>query len=83
VSRATWLCGWSGGIEPIGVARARSLNASRRLIGLANEHGRVALVGHGMMNLLIARHLRRAGWTGHRPPTTYWGTSQFRREPGQ
>ena len=75
VSRGAWLCGWTGTAESFTEARARAVSGAVLLMKLAQEHGRVVLAGHGMMNRMLARELRRHGWAGTLPPRDYWGAS--------
>ena len=74
LSRAAWLLGMASGDESFREARARAGQAAAHLVALARQHGSVALVGHGMLNTLIARALRRSGWTGTGSPRVYWGS---------
>lgn len=47
---------------------------------LASAKHPVWLVGHGILNGLIAGELRRAGWRGpRRRPTRYWVDVVFER----
>lgn len=64
ISRALWLLGWSGSGESLIEARSRAGQAADRLIYYSRERGSVALVAHGVINLLIARQLRARGWQG-------------------
>lgn len=66
IARSAWLCGWCAGVESFSATRRRANQAARRLQALATEHGDVLVVGHGLMNALIAGELRRSGWRG--PP---------------
>ncbi len=61
--RLLWLCGYSRQAESRLAANQRAQAAAARLISLA-EHGDgpVLLMGHGIMNRLIARTLRQQGW---------------------
>lgn len=71
--RSAWFCGWSGGAESFKMARARAAEAVQILIARAEGQSSVALVGHGLMNILIARGLRAAGWRGPRfPRPRHW-----------
>src|SRR5262245_34912509 len=63
-ARVAWILGWAAGEESFRDARTRATRAAARMESLAREHGAVALVGHGMLNTLISRTLRRSGWTG-------------------
>ena len=75
-----WLPDGSEVAESLAKARGRARAASGRLIGLAETHGSVLLVGHGMFNTLIAAELNAAGWSGPRWPTgSYWSAATYRR----
>jgi broad specificity phosphatase PhoE len=74
LARAAWLLGIAAGDESFREARIRATQAASRLVTLARQHCRVALVGHGMLNTLIIRALRRSGWTGTGTPRLYWGS---------
>jgi len=71
--RLAWFCGFCTNAEPFAQATARARNAAERLIELARENGSVFLVGHGILNMLIARQLLALGWSGpKRPVSKYW-----------
>jgi broad specificity phosphatase PhoE len=72
LSRIAWVLGWSRAREPWPAARRRASLAAARLAELAREHQSVLLVGHGLLNLLIQRALRAAGWTGGGWRAEYW-----------
>jgi broad specificity phosphatase PhoE len=73
LARSAWFCGWSAGTESFGTARRRAAGGAQILIARAERQGSVALVGHGLMNILIARQLRAAGWRGPRfPRPRHW-----------
>jgi broad specificity phosphatase PhoE len=80
LARSAWFCGWSNGRESFTAARHRAREAARMLIARADAAGPVAVVGHGMMNILIARELRASGWHGPRIPSPWhWSFGVFRR----
>jgi len=80
LARAAWFCGWSAGVESFKAARERASEAASVLTGHAEEAGTVVLVGHGLMNFLIARRLRAAGWRGPRVPSTrHWTFGVYER----
>lgn len=84
LARSAWLCGWSPGVESLRTARARAARAAAILTTEATERGAVVLVGHGLMNVLIATQLRTSGWRGPRfPSSRYWafGTYSFPSVP--
>jgi len=43
-------------------AKQRAKRASEYLVGLSNNHGSVALMGHGGMHWLVGKELERLGW---------------------
>ena len=73
IVRIAWMLGWSGGVESITAAKTRAVRAANHLAGLASTYGSVVLFGHGMINTLIVRELRRNGWIGTGTPRAYWG----------
>jgi broad specificity phosphatase PhoE len=80
IARSAWFCGWSAGVETSTAARGRAAKAAALLTARAARDDVVALVGHGMMNILIARHLRAAGWRGPRLPSQkHWGFGVYER----
>ncbi|MEN5016912.1 histidine phosphatase family protein [Erwinia sp. Eh17-17] len=75
--RAMWLCGYAGQVESYTQARQRAILAAERLIQLSAE-GNVLLVGHGIMNKLIARRLRKLGWLGEKHASSrYWSSAIY------
>src|SRR5277367_3026145 len=62
--RAAWFCGFSAHAESLSKASVRAREAAERLIFLARDSGSAFLAGHGIINLLIARHLLALGFTG-------------------
>jgi broad specificity phosphatase PhoE len=77
VARMAWFCGWSAGVESFSAARQRARRAARRLHALAQQ-GDVVVIGHGLMNALIAAQLRALGWQGRRFPSgSHWGFSRY------
>lgn len=64
VCRLLWVAGFSKNGEAYAAAKCRARQAANRLAGLAETHGNVLLVGHGLMNYLIAQQLRANGWHG-------------------
>lgn len=62
ILRLLWLCGYSRDVETVSAARLRASMAAQRLLSLASE-GPVLLLGHGLMNRMIARQLMAHGWT--------------------
>jgi broad specificity phosphatase PhoE len=80
VARSAWCCGWSAGVETFAAARQRAAKAAALLRARAARDGLVVLVGHGFLNILIARHLRAAGWRGPPLPSqAHWGFAIYAR----
>ncbi len=78
LARAAWFAGWADGVESFRDARARAASAAAILCEHAETRGAVALVGHGLMNILIAGQLRAAGWGGPRLPSQrHWGYAVY------
>lgn len=81
LARSAWFCGWSPGVESFAAARRRAERAARMLQSLA-EQGEVVVIGHGLMNALIAARLRGLGWKGPRFPSwDHWGFGAFGPSP--
>ena len=79
-ARVAWFLGWSRSTEGLAPARSRAGSAARQLAALAEAHGSVLLVGHGIFNALIAWELRAASWQGPFWPTgAYWSTAVYRK----
>ena len=77
-ARVAWFAGWADGVESFRAARARAASAAAILCEHAETGGAVVLVGHGLMNILIAGHLRAAGWRGPRLPSQrHWGYAVY------
>lgn len=74
IFRSLWFLGFSRNSESFSSAKLRVTGATERLKQLAQEHGSVLFVGHGMVNRYIAKELVSNGWLG--PSNTgkkYWG----------
>lgn len=75
--RLFWFFGYSRGSESIQVTKIRAKAAARKLISLAGK-GSVLLVGHGIMNRLIAKELVILGWIGPtKHKNKYWSVSVY------
>ena len=78
ILRVLWLCGFSGTVESAHKAKLRANQAAQRLQSLADE-GPVLLLGHGIMNQLIAKQLEAAGWVRQqRNGNSYWSATTYR-----
>ena len=78
--RVMWLCGLSRNVERVGIAKRRAAQAANSLVGLANaSDGPVLLMGHGVMNRLIARELKSLGFKEYCcQGNGYWNASIYR-----
>ena len=80
LARVAWWLDWSESPETIEDARQRAGRATDRLCELADEHGSVLVVGHGMFNRFVAKCLRQRGWSGPRMlPREHWSFARFAR----
>lgn len=78
--RVMWLCGISRNVERVGVAKKRASQAADILLAFAKaSDGPVLLMGHGVMNRLIARELRSLGFKEYCcQGSGYWNASIYR-----
>jgi len=75
--RLLWFFGYSRGADSIQLTKIRAKDAAQQLIAFAAK-GNVLLVGHGIMNRLIAKELIALGWaarTNHE--SKYWSASVY------
>ncbi len=79
ILRVLWLCGYSPSVESVATAKTRANTAAQRLQALASD-GPVLLLGHGVMNRLIARQLEAEGWTRQalNGGSRYWSATVYR-----
>jgi broad specificity phosphatase PhoE len=77
--RLLWLCGYAGHVESVQHARERARLAADKLVVLSQQ-GTVLLVGHGIMNKLIARELRKRGWQAEKHASSrHWSSAIYHR----
>ena len=78
VLRVMWLFGFKKNGESLSQAKNRAKHATNKLIALAQENEKVILVGHGLMNRLIAKQLRLKSWQGPSSPgKKYWEFGRY------
>lgn len=78
--RLLWFFGYSRGSDSYIATQARAKVAAHRLVALA-EQSTVLLVGHGIMNRLIAKELIDLGWNcPSRQQSKYWGVGVYEHE---
>lgn len=84
VFRTAWFFSFSSHTEHVRATTERASQAADRLIELAEANHSVLLMGHKIMNALIARQLRQRGWRG--PPfplfSGYWQPSRYAKAAG-
>jgi histidine phosphatase superfamily protein (branch 1) len=74
VFRAAWFRGFSAHAESYAEANLRAHHAAQQLVALARSGGPVLLMGHGIMNALITRHLLALGCRGSTMAAArHWG----------
>ena len=78
--RLIWLLGFNKNGESFSLAKKRATKAAEKLIILAHENDKIIVVGHGLMNRLIAKELRRKDWKGPSSPSKkYWQYGQYNK----
>lgn len=84
--RILWMLGFSGKIESSKAFKLRAKQASQQLIQLAEKHGGVILIGHGMINRQLGKELLKSDWKSVPEPKSkhslsykYWGYSEFQK----
>lgn len=79
--RTAWFLGFARHTEPVRESKKRAGAAADKLIALAESHGSVLLMGHKVMNALIAAQLRKRGWHGPAMPllSGYWQPNRYRK----
>jgi len=82
--RIFWFLGLSKNVESKMEISSRVKLACTTLETLAEEHKNILLIGHGIMNRLIAKELLERGWGGEKAPNgkkyhgySYWEYSVF------
>lgn len=76
--RSLWFLGFSKNGESLLAAKHRAREAAQSLIQLAEQFNSVLLVGHGFINYLIAKELRKNKWSGPKQPgKNYWQFSSY------
>ena len=79
VLRIAWLVGYSRDCNSYRVTQSRASDAATKLIELANTHGRLLIVGHGIMNRMVCRALKQEGWSVDKQDHTgYWSMTSVR-----
>ena len=78
ILRCLWFTGYSNGCESLSSAKQRANKAAGELVDYAQKHKSVAFVGHGFINLLIAKELQEMGWKGkRRTDSKHWSCTTY------
>ncbi|GLX80427.1 hypothetical protein tinsulaeT_37670 [Thalassotalea insulae] len=77
IARLCWLLRISANSESYKVGRKRIITAVDLIIAKAFEYKDVAIFGHGISNRLIAKELRRRGWTVKFASKGFWGQTEL------
>jgi broad specificity phosphatase PhoE len=78
VLRCLWFCGYSSQSESFSEAKTRAEKASKELVKYAEEHQHIVLVGHGFMNRIIAKELKKMGWKGKKTANSrHWNATTY------
>lgn len=78
--RIMCLFGFSQNGESFIQAKKRAVNAVKMLTALAEENEKLIIIGHGLMNRLIAKQLITEGWKGPvSPGKKYWQFGQYNK----
>ena len=81
IFRLLWLIGYSNNSESLDEAKKRAMTAASRLDEMTREHGTVLLMGHGVMNRLIAKAIRKRGWVNTKKlQNSHWGYGVFEKK---
>ena len=76
--RLLWMAGLLRGDASFSPVRQRAQEAAENLIDRAQTHGDVVLMGHGGMNHLIGRVLRKRGWMlRQKGGVKNWATARY------
>lgn len=80
IFRLMWLFGYSKNAESYKEAKQRASEAATKMIDLAQEHGQLIFVGHGIFNRILVKELKSRGWSGPKSPgSTYWSFEVYER----
>jgi len=78
LGRTAWWLNLCDAEETISETRRRAGRAVDLLTNLAERHGTLLAVGHGIFNRFMARHLRERGWRGPRVmPSSHWSSARY------
>lgn len=80
IFRVLWFFGFARNGEPIHMAKKRAKHCVTKLCKSDKVDDTVLLLGHGIMNRLIARELKKQGWTkAYSSSSQYWSHITFEK----
>ncbi len=78
ILRCLWFTGYSNGCESLSSAKQRANKAAEELVEYAQKYRSVVFVGHGFINLLIAKELQKMEWKGKRKTDSrHWSCTTY------
>ena len=78
--RISWFLGYCNNSESRKQVQVRAKQAAKKLIQLAENHGNIIYIGHGIFNRFVAGELIKNGWQGARNPAgSYWGHTDYNK----
>ena len=78
ILRCLWLFGYSSNEISYKNDKKRAEKAALFLVEAAMQYNSITLVGHGFLNILIAKELQKLGWKGKRTPyTKHWSCTTY------
>jgi len=81
ILRVLWFLGFSNNGEPIKQAKVRAKTSAAELVASTALHNTVLLLGHGIMNRLIAKELKSQGWQlSNKTGISYWSFMVFEKQ---
>jgi broad specificity phosphatase PhoE len=84
ILRIMWFLGYSNCCESYKDSKKRARKASDLLIEYAERELKVALIGHGIFNMLIAKELKKQGWFNNRKiDSSHWGINFFTKDESE
>ncbi|MGF1727966.1 histidine phosphatase family protein [Photobacterium kasasachensis] len=77
INRFLWLLGFNAKVESLKDAQARAKSVALDFAELANQHQKVAVFGHGLINRSVTKELERLGWRCTEKDSSYWGITKL------
>jgi len=77
LNRLLWFCNFHGQVESFRQAKHRAKLVAHTLVELANNHGKVVVFSHGLINKYVAKELVELGWNGSFKRQKHWGSARL------